>query len=83
MDSRWFAEDRKLPKAEQAQAKLETEKALKAATLLSRRLKQILQDEVEKTYTKEEDYEGIGWEFQVTKLFARRQTLNEIINLIP
>jgi hypothetical protein len=83
MDSRWFKEDRELPISERAKAKEETEKALKASTVLSRRLTRILKDEVEKTYTKEENYTEADWDRVVFGLFQRRKTLNEIINLLP
>ncbi len=83
MDSRWLKEDRKLPKAEQAKAIEESKKALKNSTLLVRRLTNILEEEVEKTYTTEESYVGTDWEVKTQRMFARRQTLKEIIKLLP
>jgi len=83
MDSRWFKEDRALPRSERDEAKAKSEKALEASTLMSRRLTSILEEEVEKTYTSEEAYEGEGWERKVAKLFERRRTLKEIIKLLP
>lgn len=83
IDSRWFAEDRKLPKSEQRKAIEDSKEAIKSSTLITRRLKSILQDEVEKTYTREEDYEGEGWERKVLAQVARRKTLKEIIALLP
>lgn len=83
MDTRWFMEDRQLPKEEQEDAKAATEKALKNSTLLSRRLARILNDEVTKTYLKEEDYEGEGWKRKVLSNSARRKAFNEIIKLLP
>ncbi len=83
MDARWFREDRELPKSEQAKAKTETEKALKAATLLCRRLTEILEEEIDKTYTKEENYTQADWERVVFGLFQRRKVLKEIIKLLP
>ena len=83
MDVRWLREDRKLPKHEQAKAIEESTKALKNSTLLIRRLTTILEEEVEKTYATEESYEGEGWAVKVQRMFARRQTLKEIIKLLP
>ena len=83
MDARWFKEDRALPASERAEAHAKSEKALKASTLMARRLTQILEDEVAKTYASEESYEGVGWERKVAKLFERRKTLKEIIKLLP
>ncbi len=83
MDSRWFSEDRKLPRGEREQAIAESKKALANSTLLIRRLKQILEAEIEKTYASEEDYEGITWERKVLTMFAKRSTLKEVIHLLP
>ena len=83
MDTRWLKEDRKLPKEEQAKAIEESTKALKNSTLLIRRLTTILVEEVAKTLATEESYEGPNWEVKIQRLFARRQTLNEIIKLLP
>lgn len=83
MDTRWFAEDRQLPELERAKAQKESEKALKSATILSRRLTRILEREVEQTYTVEEDYTGPDWDRVVYGQFQRRKTLKEIIKLLP
>ena len=83
MDSRWFKEDRKLPRSEQDKAVKESKKALENSTLITRRLKDILEEEVAKTITTEESYEGKGWAVKVQRLFARRQTLKEIIKILP
>ncbi len=83
MDGRWFAEDRRLPKAEQAQAIEESKKALLNATLLTRRLTAILEDEILKTHTLEENYEGEEWSRKVLSMFARRKALKEVIKLLP
>ena len=83
IDVRWFAEDRKLPKAEQADAIAESKKALSNATLLNRRLKVILEEMIEKTYTSETDYKGEDWERRVLTMFAKRETLKEVIKLLP
>lgn len=83
MDSRWFKEDRKLPKGEQAKAIEESKKALQNSTFLSRRLKAILEEEVEKTYSNEEDYMGPGWKRKILANANRRWTLQEIIKLLP
>jgi len=83
VDSRWFKEDRALPKNEQAEAVRESEKALKASTLLVRRLKLILEDEIQKTYRNEEDYARDNWQQVVLASAARRKTLKEVINLLP
>ncbi len=83
MDNRWFSEDRKLPKADQARAIEESKKALASSTLLIRRLKQILEAEIKKTYATEEDYAGTDWERKVLSMFARRSALKDIIKILP
>lgn len=83
MDPRWFREDRKLPREEREEAITESKKALANSTLLIRRLTDILEDEISKTYTSEEDYTNVAWERNVLAMFARRKTLKEIIKLLP
>ena len=83
MDNRWFREDRKLPKEEQAEAVQASRDALLNSTLLVRRMTTMLEEEIYKTYTKEEDYEGIDWSRIVFGQFQRRKVLKEIIKLLP
>ncbi len=84
MDARWFKEDRKVVGREEQRAAIEaSKKALRNSTLLSRRLTEILEEEVQKTYTKEEHYQEANWERVVFGLFQRRKVLNEIIKLLP
>lgn len=83
LDSRWFEEDRKLPRDEQAQAIKETEKALRSSTLLSRRLTLILEREYEKCIQHEDDFQSPGWKKRILALNARRKTLREILNILP
>lgn len=83
MDARWFSEDRKLPRDQREEAQDQTRKALINSTLLIRRLTDILSQEVERTYTKEESYTGPDWERIVFGQFKRRETLKEIIKLLP
>lgn len=83
MDSMWFIEDRKLPKAEQAAAKAESEKALKNSTLMTRRLGIILDRLLEGTYKDDEDFEKPGYHRRVIANASRRKTLREIKNLLP
>jgi hypothetical protein len=84
LDSRWFKEDR-VPgdPALTKQQTEETDKALRNSTLLVRRLTQILEEEVERTYLEEEKYEHPEWERLVLASASRRKTLHEIIKLLP
>jgi len=82
MDSRWFLEDRKLPKNEQAQAKRESEKALKNSNLVRDRLRAILEQELDQSFRYEEDFENPNWERVHVSEIARRKTLRQVIKLI-
>ena len=82
MDSRWFLEDRKLPKNEQAKAKQETEKALRNSNLVRDRLRVILQQELDQSLRYEEDFENPNWERVHVSEIARRKTLRQVIKLI-
>ncbi len=83
LDSRWFEEDRRLPREEQTQAIQDTEKALRSSTLLSRRLSVILEREYEKCNQYEDDFASAGWKKRVLAMNARRKTLREIIGILP
>lgn len=84
MDSRWFLEDREKTsdRNEQAEAKRESEKALKNSTLFKRRLKAILELEMEQSLKYEEDFENPNWERIHVSEISRRKTLRQIIKLI-
>jgi len=82
MDSRWFIEDRKLPKEEQKEAIEQSKKALKNSTLFQRRLEGILQKELELSYSKEENFEAHNWEVLHISEVSRRKTLKDVLKLI-
>lgn len=82
MDSRWFREDRTLPKKEQAEAIKESKKALQNATLFRRRLEAILNELIEESLRKEEDFENPNWERIHVSEISRRKTLREVLKLI-
>ncbi len=83
LDQRWFKEDRALPKDEREQAQVATEVALRNSTLMSRRLKAILEEEYEKCIVIEEDFASPGWTKRILALNARRRTLREIASILP
>ena len=82
MDSRWFLEDRKLPKNEQQQAIKDTEKALRNSNLVRDRLRDILEHELDQSLRYEEDFEKPNWERIHVSEIARRKTLRQVIKLI-
>jgi hypothetical protein len=82
LDSRWFKEDRKLPKNDQAAAKKESLKALQNATLFQRRLEQILDDMLAETERQDEDFSQPNWERIYVSNVSRRKILREIKQLI-
>jgi hypothetical protein len=83
LDQRWFKEDRALPKDEREQAKEASEVALRNSTLMSRRLKAILEEEYEKCIKLEDDFQSPGWKKRILALNARRRTLREIASILP
>ena len=82
MDSRWFKEDRALPKDEQKDAKESSEKALKNSTLFQRRLLNILEDLIEESNRDDEDFNKRDWSTNAVANASRRKTLRHIIKLI-
>lgn len=83
LDQRWFKEDRALPKDEQQKAKEQSEVAIRNSTLMSRRLKAILEEEYEKCIRIEDDFQSPGWKKRIVALNARRKTLREIAGILP
>lgn len=82
MDSRWFKEDRVLPKDEQKEAKESSEKALKNSTLFQRRLTNILKDLIEEANRDDEDFTKRDWATTAVANASRRKTIRQIIKLI-
>jgi hypothetical protein len=83
MDHRWFKEDReKYPRSEQSEQIAKTEKALRNSSLIRRRLLQILNEDIEKTYSVEEDFDDPAWERKTIAAAAERKTLRRIIKLL-
>lgn len=83
MDSRWFVEDRKGPPDEIAESIEKSTIALKNSTLLTRRLKVILETEIDATNRKDEDFSNPTWEREAIANISRRKALREIIKLLP
>jgi hypothetical protein len=83
VDNRWFKEDRENhPRSELKKQQAESEKALRASTLLTRRLTDILKEDIEKTYLVEEDFGDPAWERKTIAAAAERKTLRRIMKLL-
>lgn len=83
LDQRWFKEDRELPKEEQDEAKEQSTTAILNSTLVTRRLKAILEEEYQKCIQIEDDFQSPGWKKRIIALNARRKTLREIAGILP
>ena len=82
MDSRWFKEDRALPKNEQAEAKIATETALRNSTLMHRRLVTILEEMEARLLKNDEEVENPAWERIILANIGARKTIHEIQTLL-
>ena len=83
MDTRWFKEDReKYPRSEHKEQIAKSELALRNSSLLRRRLQQMLEEDIEKTYSVEEDFDDPAWERKTIAAAAERKTLRRIIRLL-
>jgi len=83
MDAQWYAEDRLLPKQEQAEAMAATEAALKNSTLMTRRLHDILETMIERTLRNDEDFDKPNWDRRAIANASSRKTLRQIAKLLP
>ena len=84
LSDRWFKEDRAKYKGAELRAQKEAStKAILAATLVHRRLRAMLEEDIEKTYLEEEDYQSEAWERKVLAAAAKRQALKQVLKLLP
>ena len=82
MDSKWFKEDRALPKQEQREAMKGSKEALKNSTIMSRRLIQILDEMIDACYRDDEDFTKHAWQLEAIANASRRKTLKEVKQLV-
>jgi len=84
VDNRWFKEDRADFKgAALHEQQKKTEEALRNSTLMVRLLKGILNEDLEKTFLVEEDFDNPAWERKTIAAAAERKVLRRIIKLLP
>ena len=84
LDSRWFVEDRVPGDPDLSKEQTEsTDKALRNSTLLVRRLKRIIDEDIEKTYSVEEDFDDPAWQRKTIAAAAERKTLRRLQKLLP
>jgi len=84
LDPRWFKEDRAISdKGAVEEAIASSAKVINNATFITRRLKQILEDDIEKTYRSDEDFNNPGYNRQAIANASARKTLRSIIKLLP
>ena len=82
MDSRWFKEDRELPRDEQRQSIEDATDVIKNATIVRRRLQRVLEDEIKKTYELEEKVDAPNYSIVVSHAAGKRKALRDILKLV-
>lgn len=85
MNDLWFKEDREEAQRDGTdlrKLKKESEKALKNSTMMQRRLRRILTEQLEQSFRDDEDFSQPNWELNNVANISRRKTLREIIQLI-
>ena len=84
LNPRWFKEDRANYSGDKyIEQKAASEKAIRNSTLMSRRLKDICEEEVRATYAVEEDFDNPAYERRVIAAAGMRKAYKKIINLLP
>jgi hypothetical protein len=84
LSDRWFKEDREQYKGEELKKqKEESDKALRNSSLLTRRLKRMLEEDLEATSRVEEDFDDPAWERKTIAAASERKTLRRIMELLP
>ena len=83
MDTKWFKEDReKYPRSEQKEQIEKSEKALRNSTLMRRRLQDMLNEDLAKTYLTEEDFDDPAWERKTIAAAAERKVIRRYLKLL-
>jgi len=84
LDLRWYKEDRdKYSGDELVEQMAESEKAINNSTIVTRRLKDLLEEDIRKTYLVEESLDNPAWERLTIAAAAERKVLRRIIKLLP
>lgn len=80
----WFEEDRAKYKGEELKEQMEkTEKAIRANTLVIRRLKGIMEKDIEATYLVDENFDDPAWQRKTIAAAAERKVLRRYLKLLP
>lgn len=82
-DARWFVEDRvagdpTLSKEQSA----ETSKLIANSTVIRERLARMINEDIEKTYEVEEDFDNPAWERKTIAAAAERNVLRRYLKLL-
>jgi len=84
LQSLWFEEDRAKYKGEELKEQMEaTEKAVRANTVVTSRLRNIIEKDIEATYSVEEDFEDPAWQRKTIAAAAERKVLRRYLKLLP
>ena len=84
LSDRWYKEDRASFKGEALREQIvKTEEALRNSSLIVRLLKGILNEDLEKAFLVEEDFEDPAWQRKTIAAAAERKVLRRIIKLLP
>jgi hypothetical protein len=80
----WFEEDRAKYKGQELKEQTEaTEKAVRANTVVTSRLKVMIEKDIEATYKVEEDFDDPAWERKTIAAAAERKVLRRYLKLLP
>lgn len=84
LQSLWFEEDRAKYKGEELKEQMvATEKAVRANTVVIRRLRNIIEKDIEATYSVEEDFDDPAWQRKTIAAAAERKVLRRYLKLLP
>ncbi len=83
MNSRWFKEERALPRLKQQKAIEDAEETLRHSTLIIEKLKRIITEDLNKTFTDDENVGKEGWEHRALANVGARKALRKLLELLP
>lgn len=80
----WFKEDRAMYKGpELTKEKKATEKAIRNSTIVTRRLRRILNEDLDRCFQEEEDFDDPAWERKTIAAAAKRSYIRRLLKILP
>lgn len=83
MNSRWFKEERELPREAQDKAIADATEVLQHSTTMAGKLKRIIEEDIDLLYAGDENVGTQGWEQRALANVGARKALRKLLEILP